>query len=218
MIKVVGLGPGDPSLVTVRAVEILRNASVVYVPASSRSERSLAERIVRAYTNADVVTVEFPMGAAAEDVLKNIAPELEKARDAVYAQLGDPALYSTFARLLPYIRSPVEFVPGVSSITACAQYAGRVLASRDQTVAIVPASRRDVLEAAVKLFDVVVVIKANTNIDFLNELLRGFEGVAVRRCYMEGGAVAREISWRDYFTVVYIWQNRGPAPFNSPVQ
>ncbi|MCC6020207.1 MAG: cobalt-factor II C(20)-methyltransferase [Thermoproteaceae archaeon] len=216
MIRVVGLGPGNPSLVTVRAVEILRNASMVYVPASSRSERSLAERIVRAYTSADVVTVEFPMGAAAESLLRDIASKLERAGDAVYAQLGDPALYSTFARLLPYIKSPVEFVPGVSSIIACAQYAGRVLVSRDQAVAIVPASRRDLLEAALKLFDVVVAIKANTNIDLLNELLKKFDGVAVKRCYMEGGAVAREISWRDYFTVVYIWRNRepAPAPFN----
>jgi len=52
-------------------------------------------------------------------------------------------------------------VPGVTSITACAQYAGRVLAVGDQALAVVPASRRDLLEAAAELFDVVVVVKAN---------------------------------------------------------
>jgi precorrin-2/cobalt-factor-2 C20-methyltransferase len=72
---VVGLGPGDPSLVTVKAVEALRRADVVYVPASSRSERSLAERIVRRYTDAEVVVVEFPMGRTTEEELRMIARE-----------------------------------------------------------------------------------------------------------------------------------------------
>jgi precorrin-2/cobalt-factor-2 C20-methyltransferase len=205
---VVGLGPGDPSLVTVKAVEALRRADVVYVPASSRSERSLAERIVRRYTNAEVVVVEFPMGRTTEEELRRIAQEIETGGNAVYAQLGDPALYSTFAKLMPFVKAPAEFVPGVTSITACAQYAGRVLAVGDQALAVVPASRRDLLEAAAELFDVVVVIKANRNVDVVNKLLRRFGGVAVRRCYMENGEVSGEVTWDDYFTVAYIWRGR----------
>jgi len=64
------------------------------------------------------------------------------------------------------------------------------------------------LEAAAELFDVLVVVKANRNVDVINKLLRRFGGVAVRRCYMENGEVSREVTWDDYFTAAYVWRGR----------
>ncbi len=206
MIKVVGLGPGEPSLVTVKGVETLRAAKKVYVPVSSRSERSLAERIVKKYTSAEIDVVEIPMGTADVNVWRGIASKLRD--DVALAVLGDPALYSTAAKLLPYLESPVEFIPGVSSITACALYAGRILATGNESIAVVPAGRQDLLSVAVELFDVVVIIKANRNLDLMNQLLKRYGGIAVRRCHMEGATVAGEVTWQDYFTTAYIWRGR----------
>lgn len=206
-LRVVGLGPGHPKLLTLMAVEALREAEAIYVPASSSSEVSLAESLVRPYTRAEVRVLKFKMGGTDEETLKRYGKEISGAENAVYALLGDPALYGSFARLRPYVERPVQYVPGVTSITACAARAGIDLAVGDQAVAIVPATRPDLLERAIELFDTVVVVKANKNMALLNRLMeRG--GLAVRRCYMEGEQISQRIYWDDYFTVVYIWRGR----------
>nr|KJR73016.1 MAG: cobalt-precorrin-2 C(20)-methyltransferase [Thermoproteus sp. AZ2] len=205
MIEVVGLGPGDPDLVTVAAVKRLRGAEVVYVPVSTSSERGLAERIVRTYTEAEVRRIPFKMGHTDAETLRRAARELSSAGDVVYAQLGDPALYGTFAKLRQYLSTSFRYVPGVTSVTACALYAGRELVSGDGAVAVVPATRQELLGLALSHFDVVVVVKANKNIDIINAALRRRGGIAVKRCYMDDATISQEITWNDYFTTAYIW-------------
>ncbi|ACB39251.1 cobalt-factor II C(20)-methyltransferase [Pyrobaculum neutrophilum] len=205
-VKVVGLGPGDPKLLTLAAAEALREAEVVYVPASAATERSLAEALVRRFTEAEVRVVEMEMGRADPVRLARSARELGDG--AVYALLGDPTLYGSFAKLKPYLEAPYVYIPGVTSVTACAARAGVELASGDQAVAVVPASRSDLLEKAAELFDVVVVVKANRNVDLVNELAAGRRALAARRCYMEGEQISERVSWLDYFTTVYIWRGR----------
>ncbi|MEM1637271.1 MAG: cobalt-factor II C(20)-methyltransferase [Pyrobaculum sp.] len=206
MLKVVGLGPGDPELVTIKAAKVLQRADVVFVPKSSRSEASLAKRVLAPYVRGNVVELDFSMGASSAEEARRNAEVISKARgERAYAVLGDPSLYSTFARLRPYLEEPVEYVPGVSAVLTCSLRAGRELAVGDQAVAIVPATRTDLLKVAAELFDVVVVVKANRNVHFINTLMQG-RGLAVRRCYMEGEAIDRAVTWEDYFTTVYIWR------------
>lgn len=199
--KVIGLGPGEPELITVRAMRELESAKVVYVPKSASSEQSLARRIVEKYSRAEVVELEFKMGGSNYEELSRLVE-----KDGVYAILGDPALYSTFAKLRPYIKRPVEYIPGVSAMSSCLLKMGEVLAVGHQAVAIVPAARSELLRKAVELFDVVVVVKANKNIDLINSLAAGRRALAVRRCYLEGERYADRVEWSDYFTTVYIWR------------
>jgi precorrin-2/cobalt-factor-2 C20-methyltransferase len=125
-----GLGPGDPELLTLRAVRLLREADAVFVPGG------IAQRLVAPYREAEVLS--FPMtedegairqavGEAAERIARVAA-----TGTAVFALLGDPNVYSTYARLLGVIRErhpeiPCRTVPGVSSITAFASVAGITL-------------------------------------------------------------------------------------------
>jgi len=125
-----GLGPGDPELLTLRAVRLLREADAVFVPGG------IARRLVAPYREAEVLA--FPMTGDEAEVRDAIAESAERiARvagrgTAVFALLGDPNVYSTYARLLAVIRErhpeiPCRTVPGVSSVTAFASVAGITL-------------------------------------------------------------------------------------------
>ncbi|MFA5613227.1 MAG: cobalt-factor II C(20)-methyltransferase [Methanoculleus sp.] len=127
MLVGVGLGPGDPELLTLRAVRLLREAVAVFVPGN------LAHELVRPY-RPDAVILDFPM-TSDEDYIREclksnadvIAPKAEKGL-VVFGIIGDPNFYSTFSRLCEIIseRHPdVTFAtePGISSITAFASVA-----------------------------------------------------------------------------------------------
>ncbi len=113
----VGLGPGDPKLITLKAIEVLKAVDEVIVPGR------LAESLVK-----DVVKpriVEFPMGRSREVTIK-LARELAERcvdEDVAFACLGDPMFYSTFQHLAEEVlkmnpKIEIEIVPGVPSFTA----------------------------------------------------------------------------------------------------
>lgn len=209
---VVGLGPGDPELVTVKAARLLGEADLVFVPYSTGTGRSLAMRVVEAYARrARVVALGFPMGrhvdeAALRGIAETLCSEAAKAELPVFAVLGDPTLYSTFGRIRRFADcvEPI-YVPGVTAATACAARAGVELALGDEAVAIVPASRLDVIRASAGLFDAVIVYKGSEGFDEAASALSGYRLVYARRCYMEGEYVGewRPEDWhRDYFSVL----------------
>ena len=130
MLVGLGLGPGDPELLTLLAVRLLREADAVFVPGG------IAQGLVAPYRDAEVLS--FPMTDDEETVRQAIREAAERiARvagtgTAVFALLGDPNVYSTYARLLAVIRERYpgigcRTIPGVSSITAFASVAGITL-------------------------------------------------------------------------------------------
>ncbi len=125
-----GLGPGDPELLTLQAVRLLREADAVFVPGG------IAHRLVAPYRDAEVLP--FPMSDdenVVQQAVEESAGRIAKAAGkglAVFALLGDPNVYSTYARLLAVIREkfpeiPCRTIPGVSSVTAFASVAGVTL-------------------------------------------------------------------------------------------
>ncbi|WP_342770727.1 MULTISPECIES: cobalt-factor II C(20)-methyltransferase [unclassified Methanoculleus] len=127
MLVGVGLGPGDPELLTLRAVRLLREATMVFVPGN------LAFDLVRSY-RPDAVVLNFPMTndeayirRCLEENADRIAPYAKEGL-AVYGIIGDPNFYSTFSRLCEVIAARYPDVtfstePGISSITAFASVA-----------------------------------------------------------------------------------------------
>ena len=127
-----GLGPGDPELLTLKAVRVLREADAVFVPGG------LAQRLVAPYRDAE--TLSFPMSddegmvrQAVGDAAERIARAAGEGT-AVFALLGDPNVFSTWARLLGVMREkhpeiPCRTVPGVSAVTAFASVAGVTLST-----------------------------------------------------------------------------------------
>jgi precorrin-2/cobalt-factor-2 C20-methyltransferase len=130
MLVGLGLGPGDPGLLTLHAVRLLREADTVFVPGG------IAQRLVAPYREAEVLS--FPMTGNEAAIRQAVGEAAEKVArvaaggTAVFALLGDPNVYSTYARLLSVIRERYPdirctTVPGVSSITAFASVAGITL-------------------------------------------------------------------------------------------
>ncbi|MBV8779602.1 MAG: precorrin-2 C(20)-methyltransferase [Alphaproteobacteria bacterium] len=144
-----GLGPGDPELVTLKAVRLLRGAAVVAYPAP-KGGASFARGIVAAWLRPEQreIAIDFPMrpGPPPDDIYDGaaaaIAAELDQGSDVAVLCQGDPFFYGSFAliftRLAPRYR--VEVVPGVSSLTACAAAAAAPLVARDDTVTVIPAT------------------------------------------------------------------------------
>ena len=153
----VGVGPGDPELVTVKAVRVLRESDVVLVPvlAGSGSEPGRAETIIRAHVAADRVRrLEFalndtggvtPRRAAAWQAAAAAVAEAFAAGAAsvAFGTLGDPNLYSTFSYLARAVRElvpevTVETVAGITAMQDLASRAGLSLAEGTEPVTLVP--------------------------------------------------------------------------------
>ena len=151
----VGVGPGDPELVTVKAVRVLREADVVLVPVLATHEPGRAETIIREYVAADRIRrLEFalndtggvtPRRAAAWHAAATAVAEAfaAGATAVAFGTLGDPGLYSTFSYLAQTVRTlvpavTVETVAGITAMQDLASRAGLSLAEGTEPVTLVP--------------------------------------------------------------------------------
>src|SRR5215472_2826383 len=151
----VGMGPGDPELVTVKAVRVLREADVVLVPVLATQEPGRAETIIREYVPADQIRrLEFALNdtggvtprraAAWQAAATAVAEEFAAgAATVAFGTLGDPNLYSTFSYLAQTVRElvpgvTVETVAGITAMQDLASRAGISLAEGTEPVTLVP--------------------------------------------------------------------------------
>jgi precorrin-2/cobalt-factor-2 C20-methyltransferase len=169
----VGVGPGDPELVTARAVRVLREADRVVAPSTAIDAVGRAESIVRQV--APEVRVErlvFSMQPPADgratcfrEAAAHLLPPLVAGERVAFATLGDPNLYSTFSYLAQTVRElldgvAVETVPGITAMQDLAARSGTVLAEGDESVALFPLTAgEEGLRRALAVFDTVVCYK-----------------------------------------------------------
>src|SRR5579862_3407458 len=176
-----GLGPGDPELVTLKALRLLRAAPVVAYPAPEEGE-SFARRIVAEWLEPRQreIRVPFPMrpGPPPEAVYERAAAELAAIMDAgddiAYLCQGDPLFYGSFAGILTRLMAGyrVTVVPGVSSLTACAAAASAPLVQRDETLSVIPAGLpEDELAARLVESDSAAIIKLGRHFAKLRRVL-----------------------------------------------
>jgi precorrin-2/cobalt-factor-2 C20-methyltransferase len=198
----VGVGPGDPELLTLKAVRILREGpAIAYV--SAGGQPSIARHIVAAHVSPgwQEIHIALPMRlvpelahAAYDEGAARIGAVLERGRDVAVLCVGDPFVYGSFAQLFERLgdRYPTEVVPGVASFTAAAAAAGTPLVGRSQTLVVLPATlASDALAAHLARNDGVVILKLGRHLAKVREVLSGL-GLLQRAIYVEHASTARE--------------------------
>jgi len=197
----VGVGPGDPELLTRKAERILRSAAVICAPTSAAEAGSFALEIVEPFldrSRQEVLTRVFPMKKDElellpfwEETAAEIARKIQAGQDVAFITIGDPFLYSTFLYLYRIFRQTypdigIEIVPGITSVGAASAAAGVPLGLAADRLAVLPATYEEAqLRQTLLDFDTVVLMKVSRVFNRVYALLceLGLErsGVFVRR-------------------------------------
>lgn len=173
----IGLGPGDPKLVTVRAAEILRSVDAVAFPAGGRAE-AVAREYMR--SDAEVLSLDLPMTKdrnrlenAWDRACERLAAQTRAGRSVAYLCLGDSLLYGSFGYLPVRYPGPVEVVPGVISPVAAAAKLHLPLVEGSEMLTLVPdGSDTGLLRRALSLGGATVIMKPSLLSEASIRLLR----------------------------------------------
>jgi precorrin-2/cobalt-factor-2 C20-methyltransferase len=196
-----GLGPGDPELVTLKALRLLREAAVVAYPAPKGGD-SFARSIVAEWITPAQreIAIPFPMRPGPppvtlyDDAAATIAAALDAGEDVAFLCQGDPFFYGSFAPIFTRLASryPVTIVPGVSSLVACAAAAATPLVQRDETVTVIPATLdADDLARRLAACDSAAIIKLGRHAAKVRSVLAAL-GRLDKAVYVERASQKRE--------------------------
>ena len=147
----IGVGPGDPDLITMKAVKILNQVDIVFAAASTKNDHSLAVNIAREHIpdSATVIRLKFPMTRDKNKTRRawkahsqTIIAELEKGKKVAFLTLGDSLTYSTYGYILKYVQTmaphlEVQTVPGITSYQAAAARLNTPLVEGEESLMVV---------------------------------------------------------------------------------
>ena len=207
----IGVGPGDPELLTVKAIDALKKIDVLIAPKTEKKSDSVALSIVQPYLKQgiEIIYQTFPMvrdfaeekeifEANKEEILK----ELRGGKNVGFATLGDPMFFSTYIyifRLLENCGVKIVTIPGVPAFLAIASQIGRPLAFGNDILTIIPATAElDAIKNSLDTSDATVLMKVYKNFpEVVDELkLRGMieEAVLVSRCGLDDEKIITDVA------------------------
>lgn len=184
-----GVGPGDPDLLTLKAAKVLHEVDIIIAASSTKNENSLALDIARPHLGpqAKIIAMGFPMSqdpdiltAAWEKNARLILEHLNLGQRVAFLTLGDPLLYSTFGYVLRTLRAmapeqKITIIPGITSFQAAAAATETILAKGKENLLILPGIREaQSLRTSVAGADNAVILKAYTNFTAIREELKKF--------------------------------------------
>ena len=208
-ITFVGIGPGDPSLMTLAAVKAINNATIVAFPVSREGGIGMAEEIASELITTDKqrLPLFFPMVSAVEprkQAWKEAADQLIKAvldgEQVVFISVGDVSLFSSSSYILLYIKAhfpqcPVRLVPGVTSISAAAAIGEWPLSIQDDQLLVLPTpdnpkTLENLLEDSMSARRVIALLKLGHRWSWVRPLLE-------KRDLLQGSLFAQRVGWSD---------------------
>lgn len=223
----IGLGPGDPELLTQKAIHVIQRVQSIFIPRSDTKEDSLALEIVKDYVKGKrVIEQIYPMtkdkstlNAAWLKAAKEIHAEVAAGFDVAYLTLGDPLTFSTYIYLLRHLVSllpdhAIHTIPGITSYNAAACIANYPLLAGDERLAVIPVPA-DVYElrSILDTFDTVVMMKVAKKLDEVIQLLEEMKilentlfasYIGQKNAYLTHDIVSLKGSGRGYMSVLIV--------------
>lgn len=224
----VGLGPGAPDLITLRAARLIEGAEVIAYPTLAGADsfaRAIAADLIPASANEIVMDVPMSVDRAPAQVAYDagaakIAQALVAGQDVVCLCEGDPFFYGSFMYLHARLkgRFTVKVVPGVTSVTACAAEAGRPLVARNERLTVLPgpmdeATLRDRIAGA----EAVAIMKVGRHLPKIRAVIEDL-GLTNAASYIERATLPEQVvvSLRDapdtapYFSMILLTKGADP--------
>jgi precorrin-2/cobalt-factor-2 C20-methyltransferase len=224
----IGVGPGDPELITLKAHRLISAARVVAYPAPDTGDsfaRSIAADIIPAGAEEIPMIVpmrveRFPAQQVYASAAEQIATHLDKGTDVAVLCEGDPFFYGSFMYLFARLadRFPVEIVPGVSSLTACAAALKRPLTARNDVLTVLPGPLPDAeLRQRIEAAQAIAIMKVGRHLPRIRALLDEM-GLTANAGYIERASlVAEHVSKladapdnAPYFSMILIYRGDDP--------
>lgn len=181
----IGVGPGDPELLTLKAVRLIKAADIVAYLTNTRGQslaRTIAAPVLAEKVSGTELPIAVPMSTARDaanqaydSAAQKIGEELAAGRQVAFLCEGDPFFYGSFAYLHERLQHdfPCQVVPGVSSLHAAAACAGLPLALQGEDLIVVSPRHSDaVLIDALQRHDNIVILKAGPHRARLLDLLK----------------------------------------------
>ena len=228
----VGVGPGDPELMTLKAHRLIASAKVVAYPAPDAGgsfARSIAASAIP--MGATEISMIVPMRVErfpAQDVYAKsadaIASHLKDGEDVIVLCEGDPFFYGSFMYLFARLadRFPTEIVPGVSSLGACSAALRRPLTARNDVLSVIPGPLPDdELRARVKAAQAIAIMKVGRHLPRIRALLDEM-GLTAQAGYVERASLKEQTvlpladapDSAPYFSMILIY--KGDDPWLTP--
>lgn len=224
----VGLGPGAPDLITLRAARLIESAGVIAYPtlaggasfARSIAADLIAEDAVEIVMDVPMSVERAPAQAAYDAGAAKIAEHLDAGRDVICLCEGDPFFYGSFMYIFARLSSQydVQVVPGVSSISACAASAAMPLAARNERLTVLPGPLpEDELRARIDGAESVVIMKVGRHLAKIRGVIDAL-GLTAMAVYVERATLPEEVvlpladapEKAPYFSMILIAKGADP--------
>ena len=206
-----GVGPGDPKLLTLRALEVLRSVDLVFAASSPKNTYSLALTIAREHLPPElpVRQLDFPMTKdlavkqkAWRQNAEEVLAELKEGRNAAFLTLGDPLTYSTYGYLVQTMtalepEARIETIPGITAYHAAAARLNLPLVEDRQSFAVISGvGDTDEISRLAASHDTVVILKAYKSYDAILDAIspthNGRRAYTVCSCGLDGEVLAAD--------------------------
>ena len=222
----VGVGPGDPELITLKAHRLIKNAKVIAYPAPDSGE-SFARSIVAKFFQPDVIEIpiiipmrsdRFPAKEIYDQAAISISSHLDQEQEVIVLCEGDPFFYGSFMYLFERLADnyPTQVIPGVSSMTACAAQLGAPLAGRNEILSVIPATlSEEILLERLKTMQSAAIIKVGKHFKKVKNILEQL-GLLEVSGYIERATLPNQVVCRlseknldvaPYFSMILV--NKG---------
>jgi precorrin-2/cobalt-factor-2 C20-methyltransferase len=208
----IGVGPGDPDLIPMKSVNILKKVDLIFAASSTKNSESRAVNIARPYIP-DLTRVKilpFPMTkdenekmASWQKNTQTILSDIESGKNAAFLTLGDPLTYATYGYVLKYIKElapdiPLITIPGITSFQAAASRVNLPLVEGEESLLLISGVEGGTfIRKLSQHVDNIVILKAYKNIQDIsdalaeNDLIEG--SIGIRNCGMENEEIIQDV-------------------------